>query len=640
MSDARARLVLAAAVAALVAGCAALDLPRLAQGRFWGDGATYYCMASSLAQDHDLQYETRDLVRAKREFAQGPQGLFLKRASGGLAADARFPWLRRVPESEPRLYFAKPFAYAFAAAPLVWVFGTRGLLLANALALAAALVAGYVELRRRATPGRALAASLTLFLAGVAPLYLLWPTPELFNLALVAVGLVAWSGGRPIVSAILLGIAIYSKPYNLWLAMPLGLAPLLPASGARFGARLVEAVRRAAVCATVVVALFGLNRTLTGEWNYQGGAERKTFYGQFPGETETLPDGTVREVTFGNAGTWMSVNRLGPRVAGEAAPPAEQGAEPPRSAEELRASFVANLGYFWIGRFGGALPYFFPFVAALVLFALGPRDARAWLALAALAVSVLFYVVMIPDQWYGGSGTIGNRYFLNLLPLGLFLLPRGRERQFVASGVVGAAAFMWPIVSQPVRSALQPGFHTTAAPFRFLPAELTMLNDLSIFEETWRKKQPVGDTEGDRWRNWPADPKAYYLYFPDDGTYGREAGTGGPGFWLRGGRSAEVFLRALEPVTRMTFAVSGGPVGDDVAIRVGSARVDASVGPGETRTVALEPAPGFVYKDSFVYVVRLTSARGAPASHDDPRVVGAFVRASLQVRKRPRQPGR
>ena len=49
-----------------------------------------------------------------------------------------------------------------------------------------------------------------------------------------------------------------------------------------------------------------------------------------------------------------------------------------------------------------------------------------------------------------------------------------------------------------------------------------MLNDLSVFTEPWRKKQPYGDTEGDAHKHWPADPKAYYLYFLDDGTYGRK----------------------------------------------------------------------------------------------------------------------
>ena len=65
---------------------------------FWGDGATYYAMAWSLAEDGDLRYEARDVFRVRREFPSGPQGLFLKRASGGLRWDAA----ERLPVDAPR----------------------------------------------------------------------------------------------------------------------------------------------------------------------------------------------------------------------------------------------------------------------------------------------------------------------------------------------------------------------------------------------------------------------------------------------------------------------------------------------------------------------------------------------------------
>jgi hypothetical protein len=81
-----------------------------------------------------------------------------------------------------------------------------------------------------------------------------------------------------------------------------------------------------------------------------------------------------------------------------------------------------------IGRFGGVLPYFFPAVLALALFLLGgPRDRAGWLALTAVTMSWLAYIWIIPDNWYGGGGTVGNRYFLNLLPAFLFLVPARRR---------------------------------------------------------------------------------------------------------------------------------------------------------------------------------------------------------------------
>src|SRR4029077_9497312 len=144
--------------------------------------------------------------------------------------------------------------------------------------------------------------------------------------------------------------------------------------------RLAESARRGAVLAATILLSFGLNAAVTGEANYQGAAQRKTFYGPFPFEWDAERQ---REVTFGNSGIWMSTNQLGPRVEGRDDVAASQGAEPPRSGREIRDSFLWNLVYFWVGRFGGALPYFPPMVLALAVFVtLGPRSRFGALALA------------------------------------------------------------------------------------------------------------------------------------------------------------------------------------------------------------------------------------------------------------------
>jgi hypothetical protein len=83
VSERAARLLLAVLVLALVGAALSVDLPQLSRGQFWGDGATYYTMTRSLAEDADLEYEPRDVYRVRREFPGGPQGIFLKRSSGG-----------------------------------------------------------------------------------------------------------------------------------------------------------------------------------------------------------------------------------------------------------------------------------------------------------------------------------------------------------------------------------------------------------------------------------------------------------------------------------------------------------------------------------------------------------------------------
>jgi hypothetical protein len=632
VTDRSARGVILAVSAALVAAVFAVDLAERSGGAFWSDGATYYTMSWSLAEDGDLRYQPRDLARVKREFPSGPQGIFMKRSSGGLALQRGFPWLRRVGPDEPRIYFAKSFAYPLVAAPLVALFGTPGLLLANALSLGVALWFGYGLARRRAPPGRALAWTLVLFFATVTPVYLVWPQPELLNVGLITAGLAAWASGRPLLAALLLGVATYSKPTNLFLALPLGVEPLLPRSDRSFWRGLGESLRRGAVLAAVVVGFYGLNAVVTGEINYQGG-ERKTFYDRFPGELVVGPDGP-REITFGNSGFWMTTNQVGPLVEGRDEDKVSMGSGPPLSAEELRGAFLANLGYFWVGRYGGAVAYFFPVVAALLLFlAAGPRTVEGWLGVASLVVSWLFYIWLIPANWYGGGGTVGNRYFLNLVPLGLLLLPRGREWLAVAGGALVGAVLLGPVLARPFWHSLHPGRHAIRAPYRVFPAELTMLNDLSFCIDSWRCKQPVGDVLGDPWRGWPPDPRAYYLYFPDDGSVaGREDVGREGGLRVRRGERAEVILRALEPVAKLHVRVEGGHGPLEVCVD-GECRelVPQPEAPAES---SFEPARGLLYYDTFLHVLHLRSREETAAGPgpDD----GPAVSIALEVERRSR----
>jgi hypothetical protein len=176
----------------------------------------------------------------------------------------------------------------------------------------------------------------------------------------------------------------------------------------------------------------------------------------------------------------------------------------------------------------------------------------------------------------------------------------------------------------PVRHALDPGDHAKHGVYRYLPAELSMLNDLAVFGETWRKKRACGDVD--------RDPAAYFLYFPDDGTFGREEKDGVEGFWLRGASEAEVLLRALEPVRTLTLRVTAGGRGDEVTIGVAGARQTLRLGPNETQEAAFTPPEGFPYKATYVTVLALRSSRASRSPDgSDPRDLGSFVSARLSV---------
>ena len=608
MSARLARITLGVLSGLVVLASLVVDLPKVSDGRFWSDGATYHAMAGSLAFDGDLEFTAGDLARVRASYPGGPQGVFLKRVGGG---------------SEPqRLVYAKALVYPLAAAPLVRVLGTdRGLLVLNALLFGAALWLGYAELRRESGAGTAAAGAVAILAGGVVPVYLLWPTPEILNLAVATFGLVAWRRERPFVAAVLLGLAAYAKPPNLALAFPLLLEPIV-GGGAAWGRRLVESARRGAVVAAVVACGFGATWLATGEPNYQGG-ERKTFYDHYPFD----PGGT-----FDSGGVWMTTDHLGPLVAGRDEDKETARVAPARIAEELRQSFWLNLGYFWAGRFGGALPYFPGVVAAALLFVLaGRRERHGWFALLALGISWLGYILIIPDNWYGGGGTIGNRYFLNLVPLGLLLLPRGRGGWAAAAAVAGGV-LLGPVLSSPVQNSLRPGGHTTRAAFRLLPAEITMLGDLSVFGDVWRKRRPYNAPGGDPARRPPGAPPSYFLWFPDDGTFGQETSFDREGFWLRGGESAELVLQALTPALGVRLVVTAGPAGDIVTARLGRERHRLVLPPLKTREITFEaPRVALEYYGTSLYPLRLGSRYGGSTARDK-RVLGSFVQIVLADR--------
>lgn len=692
LSDRAAAVVLGLVTALAVAAGATVQVKE-----FWGDAATYHAMAWSLAYDHDLRYEARDIYRIRREYPDGPQGLFLKRAAGGLTPDGP-GLLRRVTPEDKRLYYAKPFLYPLAAAPLVRLFGTRGLFLLNAFAFSIALIVSYRACRRDRSPGGSLALVLAIGLGSVIPLYLVWLAPELFYFGLAALALAAWRLDRPLLAASLVGIAAYAKPPNIFLAIPILFAPLVDTTKP-IARRLLETIRRGLVLSAAILLFFGWNVAWTGEWNYQSGV-RKTFFRLFPFEMQDEGKLTAREVTFGNSGVWMTTPQLGPMAESDEVVPTPR-TEPPRPAWELRDSFRRNLYYFWIGRFGGVLAYYLPVLAAAVLFLgaavrhragaaaalglalvwalgvvmipsswygggqlvnfvllgwyvvpavaaaaawsmAGPKDPRGALAFAVLLTTFIFYIWFIPDDWYG-NGNLGNRYFTTLAPLAIYFAPRGREAVVAVSAVLGVIIFLRPLFLAPLYHAFQsPALHATRTEYRWLPLELTMLNDLAIFGELgrtggrWRMKQTYGDT-GDEHKHWPAEPTAYYLYFPDNGTFGRESYQGADGFWLRAGERSEVVLRAfdIKPIRRIRVTVTGGPGGDDVHVQAEGRAERLGLAAGEAREVVFQAGRGFAYKETFLHRLRFGSSRGGPDALG--RNLGSFVRVTLEVDKPPRR---
>jgi hypothetical protein len=144
------------------------------------DEATYVGMALSMAYDHDLTYERRDLERFWGLYRQGPEGIFLKRGKElrlRLNLSPPFLHITRLPDRRSdRLYFGKAMVYSVAAAPFVRILGMNGFLVFHALLLFLVCACGYRFLAARSRPGPALAFTLAFVGAAVVPVYASRPT--------------------------------------------------------------------------------------------------------------------------------------------------------------------------------------------------------------------------------------------------------------------------------------------------------------------------------------------------------------------------------------------------------------------------------------------------------------------------------
>jgi hypothetical protein len=522
----------------LIAWAITVDFKRSVPG-FFGDAATYYSLGHSLAADFDFEFRRDDLMRVWREFPTGPEGIFLKRGRDvhGVAFSASPPFFEIISTPDPdgtRLYYGKGFIYPLVAAPLVWMFGTNGFLVLHAVLMTLCFACAYAFLSARGAALPALIFAVAFLLLSVAPVYMVWLTPDFFNLAIVLIGYFFWcykEVARPaaasrnrrwdwlatpradLVAAVLLGLAAFSKPTNILLIGP-PLALLAWRGQWRRGLMVGSSF------AVVFLGLFAWNVAITGEWNYQGGEDRGTFYswdpdgagpriGGFPFQTE--------QHTFDTTGIIRETNRVPVEVL--------------TTADALLHVFRRNLGYFFFGRHTGFVPYFFAGAVAIVLFLWQARSRPVWqwLTLAAGVGSAVALILYMPYSYSGGGGPVGNRYFLGVYPVFLFVTPPLASLTAPIVAVLGGALFTAQLVVNPFTVSFRPAEHVKSGPYRWLPAELTLLNDLPMNVTQHKVKRPLGGVP------------PVLAYFLDDNAYGLEPDGL---FWVRGESRAEFMLRA------------------------------------------------------------------------------------------------
>ncbi len=585
----------------LLAGAIQVHLPSL-WGGFLGDSAVYYAMADSLAHDFDLQYTRSDLVRITSEWPGGPTGILL-------VADRDDPTI---------IHYAKPIIYSLAGAPFVRYLRSNGLLVLNTLCFAALIFLGCLAFPAAEKKRSSSIVLWTLVFWGISavPAYVFSLTPDLFNGTLLFAGLVPWvrhkTSNKPLfclfASIIILCVAAISRPPNaLFLALPFwslafgAMSYLKPLKTAGFGKWLKQRLPLIAAGLIAVLLCFGLMLLLSHALTGQGFAYsgfRKRVVSPFPFQTP--------EVTFLNSGGDVI------------------------STETTVFVFnwdtvIYNIYYFFIGRFAGMIPWFFPaFVSlAIAFYKLSENKSQnddttpsllpLWLVLIGLFV---FHIVYIPANWHGGSCAVGNRYLISWLPGFFILLKKPPGHKATLFTAVIAALFTGIVTMSPATAFANYRDLPKRTILKMFPMEITLLEAWPVDEEHTHRRVVFDD---------------YFLYFADDNHFGKENG----GFWVRGKSSADLVLRCWDPSANIRLTIRNGGKDARIRGRIGNARFSRRVSGGETFVYELDPGrPIRAYNPagnvSYCYPIRISVSDGfIPRFHEpgslDHRFLGCYV---------------
>ncbi len=437
--DSRSRWTWAAlAVPLVLLFLGALTYDRSSWKSFMGDEATYLMQAESLAWDLDLTYTAHDYERFGDHWQRRPQGLILQSGDGGAT-----------------IAYGKPFFYALYLAPFVRLAPLKGPFVANALLLAATCLLTAAALARRVGAAAPLWTAALIF-ASVTFAFTFWAHADLFLMCCSAVALALTLGsppdepspGRWVMAGALLALVAFSRP----LYLPLFLPVLLAVPRRR---RLTAAAGLALAGLLVALGAGWVQRGLTGSWTPYG-ATRSAFYKHtgYPDVDFPRSEWSEKLHAQGNSAVLSAGKML-------------------RSKRMTASLWGWNSAYLVVGRHVGLLPYFLP---VLLAFAGRPRGAVGWGLLLAVAVSTAAFLFTRPFNFYGGGGTLANRYFLPLYPALWFLPTRPLRPLLAAAAVLLAGLFVVELWlhprSYPITAAGQYRYVSPVAE-RLLPFETT-----------------------------------------------------------------------------------------------------------------------------------------------------------------------
>ena len=549
------------------------DIATRQRGGFFSDESSYFSITQSIANDLDIEYTREDILRIKGQFRTGPAAVYLKKSKDG------------------KLTFAKFFAYPLFAAPFYKIFGVNGFLLFNGLMIFFALFMGYKFLSRYHPEKQSFIFTIVFIFATALPVYIWWMTADLFNFFVMFTGLFFFfypfrNKKWAYLSPLFFSIAAFSKPTVILPVAIVFLSLLIKKEWKKF---LIFSLIAIVICSGLVTLYY----LQTGEINPMGG-ERRSFQSKFPYEKP--------EYTF-EQGFKMSLDNYKKRffLTGEVA--------------------VMNLFYYFFGRFTGMFIYFFPALFVLIFFFYQKKEKEDWFILAAIISGILVFILFLdPVNYFGGSGSIGNRYFLTLFPLFFFLGFRHRLFKFLIVPVIIALIFLSGVYMDMSYHSSFSRYAGLSFPIKLFPPEKTQFDKLPTNENPRAFGRLIYDGS-----------TKYWVYFLNDNYHPINENS----FWTNSDKELELFLATEKEVKEFIVMLKNIPENNKIRLRIEDQKKEIFLSPDQSASKSFRKVRGLKMSNRYVYHIKVKSNESFCPYFNDPekedkRILGVKIHIGIK----------
>ena len=487
------------------------------------DESVYIAQTLSYVFDNDNQYDEKDFVRFLLQVNKnGPSGIFLNYYHN-------------------KFYFSKTILFPLFGAPFAYFFGVNGLEVLNFFCFLGLIILSYVFLKKRNNKILSLFFAICYILCSVSVAYIFESFIDLFNIfSLSLVFLIFFKYiENPKdnklylnICALLFGILIYSRipyfPFVFFCCLK-----LLFDKRAGFKSALIFVM--IFLIPFSLLTLYHINQI--GYFSPYGGI--RYHYGDLSPYMNAYKEQLYTSKNLLEDKFLIHTN-------------ADNILESSIYALSDIKAFLYNIYCYLLGWQTGVLIYF-PCVF-LVFFNVRKKDLlQNWYIFCGILGHILFFMLQGFSNYFGGGHSLGNRYFLQILLMFLFLVPNISVKRTIL-GLCFTLTIFFTFLISPLNSALRETVNfRNRDVMQFLPRDYTQF--IKMLDLEWFQR--INFTkDGTFTILWKGPDNRYYDTENDESKW----------YWTRGTREQLLMIISKRPIANISFKMSSGLIDNQVIL--------------------------------------------------------------------------